>query len=83
MKPDDRTGEIPVGDEQEPTTRVISAFVLNDDETWRQPAVRVPAAWTDEQIEKRLLRRFGGFIVLGIQDDDDAPESAIHDMTKE
>jgi hypothetical protein len=83
MKPDDRTGEVPVGDEQELTTRVVSAFVLSDDLTWCQPSVRVPVTWTDEQIEERLLRRFGGFVVFGLQDDADAPENAIHNWTEE
>jgi len=56
---------------------VYSAFILRDDQTWEQPSFSVPAGAKEDDIERALLARYGGFYVAGLQVDDDAPKACI------
>lgn len=56
----------------QPNPRTVwSAFILNDNGTWRQPSFSAPSAMTAEDVEFELGRRLqrGEFYITGIDRD--------------
>ncbi len=57
-----------------------SAFILSDDQTWRQPSFSVPVGARESDIESALLAKYGGFCVFGLYPDDSAPEEYVEPL---
>ena len=56
---------------------VYSAFVLIEDGTWTQPSFSIARLRPKREVENKLMEWKGGFLVYGLQSDDDAPKDEV------